>query len=141
MVDLPTHFWDRVEVTGCCWLWQGTIKNDSGYGVIGIDYKKYYVHRLVYEALVGPIPDGMHIDHICRIRHCVNPDHLEPVTLAENVLRGYSAGARAKRENVCVRGHQLTEDTVWVTKTGARKCKQCSYITNTRWYAFQSSEW
>lgn len=74
------------DKTDSCWVWTGT-RNDVGYGQLTVDGRMQYVHRLSYEALVGPIPDGMQIDHLCRNTLCLRPEHLEPVTPAENVRR------------------------------------------------------
>jgi hypothetical protein len=70
-----------------CWLWVGN-KNDRGYGVVPLEGKIRKAHRAVYESERGPIPEGLTLDHLCRIRCCVNPDHLEPVTAMENIRRG-----------------------------------------------------
>lgn len=69
-----------------CWLWQG-VQNGKGYGYIRHNNLKRGVHRVSYEIYIGPIPEGMHIDHLCRVRHCCNPEHLEAVTVAENNRR------------------------------------------------------
>lgn len=80
----------RTKVTDSCWLWVGAT-NGEGYGCITIHNESLMTHRVMYEALVGPIPDGLFIDHLCRVHNCVNPEHLEPVTHGENVRRGYEA--------------------------------------------------
>lgn len=81
------RFWQKVERTDECWLWAGAV-NDSGYGAIWDGYRLVYAHRLSYEMHGGAIPDGMQLDHLCRVRRCVNPAHLEPVTHRENIDRG-----------------------------------------------------
>lgn len=77
-----------------CWRWQGQ-KNRFGYGQLNVEVggKRMCLrtHRVSYEAYVGPIPDGLEIDHLCRVRDCANPEHLEPVTRSENVRRSYAA--------------------------------------------------
>jgi hypothetical protein len=85
---VPRHvkkgeFWERVEKTGGCWLWTGS-RNGGGYG----NYGGKGAHRYAYELLKAPIPPGLVIDHLCRVRHCVNPDHMEPVTQSVNCRRG-----------------------------------------------------
>lgn len=90
------RFWDRTDLNGPvpeyrpdlgpCWLWSGALHN--GYGGFFADGQRWRVHRWSYEFLVGPIPEGLHLDHLCRVRHCVNPAHLEPVTNQENIRRG-----------------------------------------------------
>lgn len=95
-----------------CWEWQAAVAG-AGYGVIGrTDEGSRYVHRIVYEFSVGPIPDGLEIDHLCRNRRCVNPDHLEPVTHTEN--------RRRARWSRCARGHEIFE-----RKNGRRTCLRC----------------
>ena len=74
------------KATGC-WLWTRALQ-PAGYGRISVNGRLIYTHRAAYEAFVGPIPEGMDIDHLCRVRSCCNPDHLEPVTRRENLLRG-----------------------------------------------------
>ena len=77
---------NQVVHVGDCWVWTGA-KNNKGYGSVWVNGKKEGVHRLVYSQLAGPIPDGLHIDHICCTRECINPRHLEPVTATENNRR------------------------------------------------------
>lgn len=77
----------RVDADGC-WLWTGA-HAASGYPQIGNDRKVHYAHRIAYELFVGPIPEGLHIDHLCGVRSCVNPEHLEAVTQAENNRRAW----------------------------------------------------
>lgn len=88
--SLGARFWAMVEKTEDCWHWKGAI-SDPGYGRISVGNRLRYAHRLSYELNVGPIPDGLSIDHLCRVRDCVRPDHLEAVTLAENTRREMSA--------------------------------------------------
>lgn len=83
---LVVKFWERVEITGACWLWRGTVIND--YGRVAVGKRLIKAHRRAYELLVGPVPAGLVLDHLCAIKHCVNPDHLEPVTQGENARRG-----------------------------------------------------
>lgn len=78
--DLPTNWWDKVAVTSMCWLWTGA-KNSKGYAsVTNGKGRSALAHRMVYEMFVAPIPEGLTIDHLCRIHRCINPEHLEPVT-------------------------------------------------------------
>ena len=96
-----------------CWLWQGRLTRD-GYGATGAAGRSVLAHRLSYETFVGPIPEGLEIDHLCRVRACVNPAHLEPVTHAENVRRGeYPREThRNGRKVACARGHALDGDNL-----------------------------
>lgn len=107
-----------------CWLWPGAVRPD-GYGVVSVADKTRPVHRYLYEQLVGPVPDGLQLDHLCRVRHCCNPAHLEPVTGKENVLRGIGHSAENARKDVCQEGHPLTGDNVYVRPSGARNCRTC----------------
>jgi hypothetical protein len=86
------HPLDRIEVPDLngCWIWSGGLKL-NGYGYLRVGKKGHLAHRWVYEELVGPIPNGLTIDHLCRVKACVNPDHLEPVTNAENIRRAVEA--------------------------------------------------
>lgn len=83
---VPYRFEDRGHGTPC-WIWNGAPKN-HGYCMVGEASRRRYAHRVIYERFLGAIPDGLHIDHLCRVRNCVNPAHLEPVTIAENNRRG-----------------------------------------------------
>ncbi len=115
------RFWARVNKTDSCWLWAAHI-NNSGYGWTG----KALAHRKAYELTNGAIPDGMDLDHLCRVRSCCNPGHLEPVSHRKNVLRGMAPGSITFRTNICKRGHALTGANVYVVpKTGHRRCLAC----------------
>jgi hypothetical protein len=89
--------------------------------------KKYMAHRFSYLKLVGPIPEGLQIDHLCRVRHCVNPDHLEPVTNKENIRRGIVGMFHAKKTQ-CPAGHPYDRDNTRIGSNGSRNCKQCDKI-------------
>jgi hypothetical protein len=115
-------FWRRVEKTeGGCWLWTGG-KLLNGYGVIRVQKQRVYVHRFAYECEHGPIPPGLALDHLCRVRLCVNPAHLEPVTTAENSRRE----ARALARPLCPKGH--VKDGIYQSRQRGpqRYCKQCN---------------
>jgi hypothetical protein len=104
-----------------CWYWVNYVA-ETGYGRLNIKNTVVYAHRWVWEQLQGPIPDGLEIDHLCRVRRCVNPDHLEPVTPQVNMLRSTARGG----ETHCVRGHEFTEENTYRDKrTGWRKCRHC----------------
>jgi hypothetical protein len=119
------RFRDRYYVDGNgCWVWTGSLTTSDpavGYGRFNASGKLVQAHRWSYEHHVGPIPDGLVIDHLCRVRRCVNPAHLEPVTNAENIRRGESPGIRFRREGTCKRGHPF--DTV--TSAGGFRCRTC----------------
>lgn len=114
---LGERFWEKVGPTGFCWEWNGC-RGTDGYGQIRDGKSRVRAHRVAYELLVGPIPDGLFIDHLCRVRHCVNPDHLEPVTHKENMRRSW----RAVRSH-CVNGHPF--DNEKRRKDGSRACNAC----------------
>lgn len=112
-----------------CWIFTGHL-NNKGYGQVNLGQHegRALVHRVVYERLVGPIPDGLVPDHLCRVPACCNPAHLEPVTHAENVRRGDTpAVQRARFEAMthCGMGHPRTPENIRVTKTGQRRCRPC----------------
>jgi hypothetical protein len=89
-------------------------------------------HRFAWELLRGAIPDGLTLDHLCRNRRCVNPDHLEPVTAVENTMRGQAPHAINARKTHCLRGHAFDEENTYVRSDGARICRACVRARNTR---------
>lgn len=99
-----------------CWIWP--VVRSIGYGRA---YGTRQAHRVVYERLVGPIPAGLQLDHLCRTPACVNPWHLEPVTAAENQRRGKRA-----QQTHCGRGHEFTAENTRIRGNGTRQCKTCS---------------
>lgn len=118
-------FWARVwKGSGDrCWLWSGNVRPD-GYGVFQYDHERVMAHRAAYEMFVGPIPEGLDLDHLCRVRNCIRPAHLEPVTRRVNVLRGVGPSAQAAARDCCSNGHTYTdESTYWYR--GYRMCKTC----------------
>jgi hypothetical protein len=116
--------WDRVERTETCWIYSGAL-NQSGYGVARYQGRMTVVHRLAYQELVGPIPEGLELDHLCRVRNCVNPAHLEPVTHAENTLRGIGPTAQNARRTECLQGHPLMGPNLYLRPDGRRECRTC----------------
>ena len=113
-----------------CWLWSGTI-GGSGYGYISVGGRagiRARAHRLAYELFVGPIPKGFDLDHLCRVRLCVNPNHLEPVTRSENLLRGEGVGKYQAQKTHCALGHPYSEEnTSHSVRDGSprRRCLAC----------------
>ena len=123
---LTERFWSKVHQTPCggCWLWTAST-NWRGYGEFRLEGKNRAAHRLAYESEVGPIPDGYEIDHLCRVRNCVNPAHLEAVTHRENLLRGETLPARAAAKTHCPQGHPYSGDNLYVYPSGKRRCVTC----------------
>lgn len=120
------RFWLKVNKTpNGCWEWTGA-KSD-GYGYAWFSPKRLLAHRVSYELTKGKIPEGLVLDHLCRNRGCVNPEHLEPVTNVENVLRGFGAGAINAVKNHCKRGHLFTEENSYKVKDG-KGCVECRRI-------------
>lgn len=128
-LDLSSHiekpisnarFWLHVDKRPSgCWLWTG--KTTNGYGIVGIGGRNgrlMRAHRVAYESMVGPIPKGLDLDHLCRVRNCVNPAHLEPVTRLENLRR---SPLTSVGQTHCVRGHNLGP----VIAGRRRLCREC----------------
>lgn len=114
-----------VDAAGC-WVWQRKRDRD-GYGHIKIYGQNKLAHRASYEAFIGPIPAGLTLDHLCKNTACVNPDHLEPVTNRENILRSDGITARAARTTHCPAGHPYGEaNTYRDPRRGARHCRACN---------------
>jgi hypothetical protein len=119
-----------------CHLWAGVL-GDTGYGRftqrLGNKTFNVQAHRFAYEHAKGPIPAGMEIDHLCRVRVCVNPDHLEAVTRKENWRRSNGTSATNARKTHCKRGHPLSGENLYVTPQGYRQCRTCINEKSRRW--------
>lgn len=112
-----------------CWYWAGSVDKD-GYGIIGfrrMDGRctSARAPRVVYENYKEEIPENLQLDHLCRNRICVNPDHLEPVTARVNTLRGNSPSAMNSRKTKCKHGHTLLGLNLYTRKDGRRQCRVC----------------
>lgn len=151
--SLTVRFWFRVSfdgpvslikgVPGKCWPWNGKT-NQGGYAQLAAFGRQgVNAHRVSYELQVGPIPAGLHLDHLCRVRHCMNPDHLEPVTMAENTRRGKlreSAGSNHRARTHCPKGHDYTPENTRVRRYPdkgwtTRECRTCHRIREGERYA------
>lgn len=126
------RFWGKVDADGDCWEWMAH-KTERGYGTFyAPSGKMVQAHRYAWELLVGPIPEGMEIDHLCRNHSCVSPPHLEPVPHRENVIRGAASTVqklRAQRITHCPYGHEYTPENTMIRKgTGSRYCRACNRL-------------
>lgn len=125
--------WERFEAKyipvpeSGCWLWMGA-GNGNGYGQFWHQGRMRPAHRIAYEYCVGIVPSGLFIDHLCRVRCCVNPDHMEAVTNKENVLRGDGLTARHKRKTHCPYGHPYDEKNTYCYSSGKRECRVCNML-------------
>jgi len=132
-----------------CWLWMENV-DTSGYAQFSIKGKNRGAHRLSYERHRGEIPAGLQIDHLCRVRSCVNPDHMEMVTQQENMRRGIPRCAKITH---CPKGHAYDAQNTWIDKTGRRHCRECrttssreTYLRNrgkirSDYYAKKAAKW
>lgn len=123
----PTDSVGYVVCENGCWEWVGA-HHGKGYGHIRVAGRVIKAHRYMYELQRGPIPAGLQIDHLCRKRDCVNPDHLEPVTCRTNILRGEGRAANCARKTHCKHGHPLTLDNLvpyYLMRHGQRVCLEC----------------
>lgn len=122
------RFWSKVVVGEECWEWSGR-PSSKGYGLFYFDGRAVQAHRYSYEISVGKIPDGLQIDHLCRNRICVRPEHLEPVTLQENIRRGETGKYLSDRKS-CKYGHDFSKENTRINSRGARICRECARIRN-----------
>ncbi len=128
--DNGMTIWDRFmakvspEPNSGCWLWMGHV-NWGGYGMAWDGKRLLGAHRMAYRLLRGDIPTGLHLDHLCRVRSCVNPDHLEPVTNRENARRG-DTGKNMSIKTHCPTGHAYDSENTIITAIGSRACRKCS---------------
>lgn len=124
-LSVEERLFSRVEKTETCWLWVGC-KGSNGYAVSAHAGRwRGCVHRWFYEHYKGEIPEGLVIDHLCRVRHCVNPDHLEAVTFKENVMRGVGVSVKMAEKTHCDYGHPLEGENLKLYKGVERRCRIC----------------
>lgn len=133
------RFMSKVDRSGspdACWLWTASLR-PNGYGQFLFNGTVGYAHRAAYSMFVGPIPDGLHVDHTCHDetcasagiecphRRCVNPAHLEAVTQRVNLLRGQTITAHEARKTHCLRNHPFSPENTKITRLGHRECREC----------------
>lgn len=118
-----------IDDAAVCWPWRGALNSD-GYGVFG---HKHGAHKFSYEMNVGPVPKGMHLDHVkargCTMRHCVNPSHMEPVPCQVNLLRGDTQAAKNAAKTHCPKGHPYA-DHLTTGRYPQRQCLPCAVESN-----------
>ena len=127
---LPTlgeRFTSKVSF-GRCWLWRAST-NNTGYGMFWDERRNRAnsAHRYTWETFNGPVPDDLQVDHLCRVRSCVNPNHMELVTSQENTFRGEGRAGVNARKTHCLRGHEFTTENTWTQKRG-RRCRECDLM-------------
>lgn len=133
-MNIAERFWAKVDRDGpvfngaSCWVWTAH-RGPAGYGTFGITSRhRVLAHRFAYEKMVGPIPEGLQLDHLCRNRACVNPAHLEPVTCRTNLLRGDTFQAANAAKTHCLRGHPLSGNNLSIVLK-RRICRTCKRET------------
>jgi HNH endonuclease len=136
------RFWAKVRKGDGCWIWAGSNDGTHGYGHVTIRGKNVKAHRIAYVLCVGDIPEGLTIDHLCRTPACVNPTHLEPVTVGENTLRGLAIPtnvARRRARTTCRKGHPYDSENTTVDRRGWRGCRICTNEAKRRaWHREQA---
>ena len=122
----PERFWPKVEKTDTCWLWTGA-KTPLGYGKFNVGKGRIELAHRTSLALAGvTIPPGFDVDHLCRVPSCVRPDHLEPVTHAENMVRAPWTGTHFQAAKThCPSGHEYVPENTYVNRRGSRECRTC----------------
>lgn len=130
------RFFQRINIEDGCWIWKGVI-TPRGYAsfyyqINGVN-KIISCHRAAYMDFIGSIPAGLTLDHLCRNKSCVNPSHLEPVTMRENILRSESPPARNHRKVFCQKQHEFSPQNTYVRDDGQRECRICKRAIQTVW--------
>jgi hypothetical protein len=123
--------------TSPCWI-SNRAAHSNGYTKIAYQGQTWLTHRFAYTVFIGDIPEGLQIDHLCRVRQCCNPAHLEPVTCRENLLRGDTLTAHEAQQHTCVNGHRFDEANTRITSKGQRACRACD-ATRSRQYRLRAA--
>ncbi len=123
---IAERFWEKVAPADAdhCWLWTASL-NTSGYGQFMLNGRPQRAHRIAYELLRAEIPDGLQIDHLCRVRRCVNPWHLDPVPNAVNAERARPYRAVRQLKQHCPSGHAYSPENTYSDPRGHRRCREC----------------
>jgi hypothetical protein len=138
-VPVADRLWAKVDTTtgpvlvrrlGRCWVWEGSV-DGKGYGLLRVGGALEKAHRVAYELVVGPVPEGLQLDHLCRLRRCVRPSHLEPATNRENTLRGAAPNVALHLAGLCSRGHAVEGDN----RAPDGTCRRCARERWRRWDA------
>lgn len=120
------RFWLQIDKTDTCWLWTGN-RTRLGYALFRNEFgNKEAVHVFAYRTLKEPIPAGLEIDHLCKVRHCANPQHLEAVTRQENIRRSDCPAGLHARKTHCIHGHKFSPQNTYIREHGRRRCKTCT---------------
>ncbi len=128
------RFSSKINKTDNCWIWIAS-KDSRGYGKFWIKDKYFYAHRFSYQIFKGQIHEDLVLDHLCHNKSCVNPNHLEEVTIGENVLRGNSISGINSRKTHCKNDHEFTlESTYFRLNNGNRMCKICEKVRVKQYY-------
>lgn len=137
MEEVTVRFFDKVEKTSTCWLWQAGL-NADGYGQFSLDGVPRLAHKVAYMWENGEVPEGLQLDHLCRVRRCVRPIHLEAVTQMVNLQRGIGNGFKEKTR--CPKNHEYTEINTYTYPNGRRDCRECHRQANRELYDRKRSE-
>lgn len=132
MQSTEERFWAKVNRADGCWEWTAAIGND-GYGRFFLNGRTVRSHRLAYELLRGAIPNGLQLDHLCRVRSCCNPDHLEPVSNRENTVRGRAGDTHNHLKTHCPARHPYDSENTYVNPAGKRICRTCLAESKRQW--------
>ena len=137
-MEASIRFWSKVDGSyGNCWEWKGGVAG-KGYGSFYLNGRRIKAHRYAYQTLVGAIPEGLEIDHLCRNRKCVNPNHMEVVTRGENIRRGLwpDIGRQYQQKKThCPQGHPYDEENTYLRPDrSGRECRACRSETIKRWW-------